>query len=478
MSGTVVLGAGLGGLSFAHYYLKRFPKETVTILEASERVGGWMRSIKKNGLIIEKGPRSIRPRGLPGANTLQLVQDLALSEQIVAIPSNHPAALNRMIYVNGELHRLPNNVMSLFKKQPPFSQPLYKYLLNFLTSATKPIPENDESIYSFVNRKFGIEVADYLISPLICGICAGDAKEISVRFLMDSLFEKDQRHGTMLQAFVIDGLSSFGKKGEDVPKSDLYQKAAKEKWSIFSFKDGIEVLPQGLERWLKKEQRCSIVLNKQCKQLELSKNAAKVTLSDKSEIRAKHVVSSLPASKIGNLVKKQYPILGDLLNSIPTVTVAVVNLEYDKKLPIKPGFGFLVPPKENLPILGVIFDSCCFEHYPNEFENRTLLTVMLGGRWYDKYFDRSSGDEEILNITFKHLATILNVKERPVFADVSVLENCIPQYIVGHVKQVKEIRKFVHEHDLPLSLCGSSYDGVGINDVILSAKNAVERGSG
>lgn len=80
--------------------------------------------------------------------------------------------------------------MQAFVRKAPFSQPLAAALLHDLCAKKKVL--NDESIYSFVERRFGRELADYAISPMICGICAGDAKEISVKFLMKSLFELEQ----------------------------------------------------------------------------------------------------------------------------------------------------------------------------------------------------------------------------------------------------------------------------------------------
>lgn len=109
---------------------------------------------------------------------------------MLGIPSSHPTAKNRMIFVNGKLHTLPSSPSQLFIRQPPFSKPLAAALLHDLKAKKKTL--DDESIYSFVERRLGRELADYAISPMICGICAGDAKQISVKFLMKSLFEWEQ----------------------------------------------------------------------------------------------------------------------------------------------------------------------------------------------------------------------------------------------------------------------------------------------
>jgi oxygen-dependent protoporphyrinogen oxidase len=85
---------------------------------------------------------------------------------------------------------MPNGPGGIFKTLPPFSKPLIFAGLKDIFTGKSKVPIEDESIYDFVARRLGKEVADYAISPVICGICAGDAKEISVKFLMKDIFEK------------------------------------------------------------------------------------------------------------------------------------------------------------------------------------------------------------------------------------------------------------------------------------------------
>lgn len=98
---------------------------------------------------------------------------------------------------------------------------------------------------------------------------------------------------------------------------------------------------------------------------------------------------------------------------------------------------------------------------------------MMGGAWYQRYFGKQSDNEYLLNVARNQIQRILNIKENPVEYDVSILKNCIPQYVVGHQERLQRIKNYISSHRLPLALCGSSYQGVGLNDVILSAKEAV-----
>ena len=135
------------------------------------------------------------------------------------------------------------------------------------------------------------------------------------------------------------------------------------------------------------------------------------------------------------------------------------------------GFGFLVVPTEDTPVLGVVYDSCCF---PSNSGDDTILTVMMGGYKFDRYFDRDASESEVTDVALRELGRMLNIAESPVSHKTNVLRDCIPQYRVGHQKTLSEINSYVKDNNLPLTLCGASYHGVGVNDVIWGTKLAVD----
>lgn len=467
----IVLGGGLAGLSAAKYLANQFPSDRVRILEASNRTGGWIKSTQLDSdVIFEQGPRTIRPKGVAGANTLDLVEDLQLAEEVVPIKSTHPAASNRMIYVNKKLHPVPTSLKSLFVTKPPFSKPLISYLINDVVHYHKKRgSKTDESIYDFTHRRFGREIADYLISPMICGICAGNAKEISVKFLMERLFEYEQKHGGVIRGFINSFLLGNENESETVvANSNLSKRARKEKWSIYSFKNGMETLTQALTRDLL-TWGVKIDLNSSIKSLTLKPHHVQIE-TKYEKFDAKHVISSLPSQILSTLVEKEHPYLAEYLRRIPRVSVAVVNLKYNENHIKDKAFGFLTSPIEKLPILGVVYDSCCF---PNRKHN-TVLTVMMGGYWFKKYFGSNPDEEYIFSIATKHVEEILGITEYPTEYKVNILHNCIPQYVIGHQDNIKRIEEYLKNYKLPLSICGASYYGVGVNDVILGAKKAVQ----
>lgn len=462
----IVLGGGLSGLATTYYLSRLMPQQKIILLEQSDRLGGWIKSEKiDNEVIFETSARTLRPGGLAGINTLNLLEELHLQADIKPILQHSAAAQNRFIYANGQLHALPRTAVGFLTTQKPFTKPLVLQILKDLTAKRKIV--KDESIYEFVQRRFGNEVADYLIDPLICGICAGNSREISVNFLMKTLFNYEQTHGSVLKGALHDLL--FGVKAKKPSESSLSLQCKAEKWSVYTFQEGMQTLPKALENALRKTNNVDIHLNSLCQGVQFNDKGVKVILNNGQHYDTDYLVSSIPAKKLGQLVQNQHPKLASKLKNIKTVTVGVVNLLYNGKLIQKPGFGFLVPPKEKLPILGVIYDSCA-----QGYEDKTVLTVMMGGYWFDELFGAHASEENLLKVAKSNVKTILKISQEPVQFKVSILKDCIPQYIVGHEENVQQIMDYIRVEKMSLTLCGASYNGVGVNDVILSAKRAVD----
>lgn len=472
----IILGGGIGGLSAAFYLLRQSNlSHAPKLFEASNRFGGWIKtevSSADRNVRFEVGPRTLRPRGVEGFNTLALCTELGLDHDILPIPASHAAARNRLLAVNNELCPLPSSLTGLFKTIPPFTKPIIYGLIHDLRHSYAGKPLDDDTIYNFIERRFGTEIAKYLMSSMICGICAGDAKEISVKFMLKELFEFEQKHFSVGWGLVYKTIGRWTKRNTtdksvtSFESCDLVKRSLNERWSIYSFKSGLEILPQKLSENLCKN---GVKLNtgSKCEHIEFNGDRAIVTVNGKSH-ETDELISSLPAFELGKLVKKQHPQLAEDLMAIPYVDVGVVNYQFSGNLIKQPGFGFLVPPVENLPILGVIYDSCCFDMGEN-----TVLTAMMGGKWFRERF--GNGDEkDLYEKSINEIRRILKIQQTPNAFKVSILRQCIPQYVVGHFNRIERIRKYIEHNKLPLRVCGSAYDGVGVNNVILSAKNAAD----
>ena len=447
MKSVGVIGGGLGGLSTAFYLTQRGLKD-ITLYEATSRVGGWIKTDKSQyGTRIEQGPRTIRPH----PNTFQLIEALGIEDKVTPITRLHPAARNRLVLNNGTLLTLPNSLLSLFSVGKPFKTPLIASILKeFFIRKRQEI--EDESVDEFIKRRFGSEISDVLISAMIRGICAGDSKLISANsFILKELWKMEAEHGSIVKGVIKQAFKSESKG----PLCDLALKAKNEKWAIFSLENGLETLTKALRSNIEQN---GVRIKQDLKIESIKKVKNEFVLNEDS--KHEKLFMATPAFETGKLLGNES------LLEIPFVDVAIATVEFSSlNIPNLDSFGFLVPSKEPEPILGVIFDSCPFP------QTHQVFTVMMGGQWFDQIFGENPSIQDVEKLAVERLKSILSIKQDPVCVNGRILRRCIPQYTLNRDKRVAEIRRNLNG----IYLVGSSYDGVGINDVILSAKNQVDQ---
>lgn len=461
---VAVLGGGISGLA-ASYYLKVLnPATRVVVIEASHRLGGWINSTSfDDGTVYEGGPRTLRVAGNAGANTLALAESLGLTEKIIHVTYDHPSTKNRMIQVDGKLHKLPNSLKMLLTKQPPFSRPLALSALTDLRA--KKVVNSDESLFSFVNRRFGLEVAKYAVDPLARGIFAGNARDLSVTAIAGRMHKVEQKYGSALVGMLLDRKNSE-KSDPTLLKSELVQRARREKWAVWSLEGGLETL---VETIAKKVEDNGVEIRKNLPVSNIKQKGKKLIVeTEGNHVEVERIVSCIPSKILGEALRTTKPDLSTLLAYIPYVTTGVVTLEFSGQVLNDEAFGYLVPSSEPSKVLGVIFDTCTFPQ-----GDRTILTVMMGGYWFKELFGDNPSHENLLDVALREVKNTLKISSSPVRHRVNILHDCIPQYVVGHSEVISNSRKLIKEENIPLTLAGYSYDGVGVNDAIMSAKRAV-----
>ena len=331
----------------------------------------------------------------------------------------------------------------------------------------------DDSLYSFVSRRFGSRIADTLIDPLIRGITAGDAREISVKFMAARPYELEQKYGSVILGSLLSLLTkksalSASEELVNVGSSKLATAAKSERWSVWSLESGLELLPKRLEQKLV-DMGVDIWRNSSVKSLVLDPvyNRNQVHYVDNQtkqicQLECSQIISTIPAWELAKILKESSPTslqLTQLLSSVPSVDVTVTNLKYTNETfpPDKEGFGFLVPSCEKSVegLLGIVFNTCAFPQ-----DGDIILTAM----------SRGISVEKIL----KYVETTMGFRN-PCFVDSVELKDCIPQYTVGHYERIADARKVISDAKLPLTLAGASFDGVSVNDCIMSGRKAGEK---
>lgn len=467
-----ILGGGISGLSSLHY-LKKLNKGNnlnVTLFEKNRRVGGWIQTTSRklnddssspnSGYLLEMGPRSLRTA--TAKDTVELIEDLNLQNEIV-FPAD--TSNKRCIYMNGNLMKVPSTISSeLFS---PLTRLLIFDVLKHCLKSHSVQNIQDESIKDFFTRYIGKKATESLIAPVFLGIYAGNIEKLSAKSTLPSLFENTLKKGNLIKAL---SMSS----DDDISDSALFKKIRDNKINTITFKNGLETLTRTLE----KQYRENIDLENEISAIHFPKNrkiVLEVSLIDAVH-ETDHVISCLPAYKLGKLIKPTHKTLGDLLESIEYVSVAVVSFVFEGDVipDHAKSFGYLIPPKEKSPILGATFDSVVF---PLQNRNKeTRISVMIGGDLsnHDNVVDPlKTTHKELEAIALKTLKEQIGIRKDPIIAQVKVCEKSIPQYTVGHSARIKEIESILANEFPNLHIVGSSLYDVSINGCIRNAKKHV-----
>ncbi|KAF3906561.1 hypothetical protein ABW20_dc0107921 [Dactylellina cionopaga] len=451
---VAILGAGITGLAAAHNLSRFSPETKITLLEASPRTGGWIRShtipTSDGSIIFEAGPRSLRPWTINGIITLNLIDHLGLDPQMLLVPTTSPAAKNRYIYFSNQLNKLPSSPLAAFSAlRLPVLRGAVGSMVTEPFRRRRPSNVDDESVESFLTRRLGSSLTNNLASAVFHGIYAGDIANLSADTLLHGIYRGEKVYGSITWGAL--GVQEMTL--EDKILRGMYTKRTGrllnkiKGTSIYSFKGGMETLTKTLD--------------------------ANVLGYDEGGSSFDFVISTLSASKTAALL---LPDTSDSLFETKGVTVMVVNLFYDKPNMVGySGFGYLIPksvPLEQNPhrALGVIFDS---DAMPGQDEREgTKLTVMLGGHWWDGNSSFPSEEDGVL-MAREVLQHHLGITEAPAETMATLQRDCIPQYAVGHAGRLRQVHEnLMDKMGGKLVLAGNSYGGVGLNDCVRSGRDA------
>ena len=336
-------------------------------------------------------------------------------------------------------------------------------------------------MHSFLTRRFGAAAAENLGSAVIHGIYAGDSRELSIQAVFPSLVELEREHGALSRALLPRWLNSryaweYHKLPQRMPITKEFTEHAKG-ISIYSFPDGLGEIVKRIEAELIASPNVQIWKGTECESISYEDGKFVLGLNDSVALHADRLVAALPARVLAQLL----PTLPHLAHN-PSAHIGIVDIvlaprEGTPKLPID-GFGYLVPRSADNPddILGVILDSSAV---PNQgSSNFFKLTAMIGGPYW-RGCTTFPSKEDLEARALRALEHQLGIpkpqlEEQVRMVRTRVLLDTIPQYLVGHCERIHELQDAVKEHFSGLSLIGSSYSGVGVNDCVTSALDTCE----
>ena len=448
MKPVAVVGGGITGLTAAfRLQQKNLP---ATLYEASDRVGGVIQSIGRDGYLAELGPNTILETS---PHIAALVDDLGLGKRRLY---SDPLANNRYLVRGGRLVKMPDAPLG-FINTPLFSRAAkLRLLLEPFISRSDAAQE--ESVAQFVERRLGREFLDRAVDALVGGIYAGDPRKLSVREAFPKLFALEQKYGSLVKGQVLGAWER--KRRTEVAKPNARK---------FSFDEGLRVLPETLRAKLREQIR----LQSPVKQLTRSGDDWMVTLTDGTESMHSAVIYAGTAFALSKIdIRGREPINSSIFAEIRYPPVASVVLGFSRKDVAHPldGFGMLIPRAEGFRILGTIFSSSLFPNRaPADYV--TLTSYVGGARSPDL---AQLPGEELFEITCQDLRPLLGISGRPMFQHHVLFPRAIPQYELGYAR-FKTLMHAIESSAPGIFLAGQYRDGISVSDCIVSGGNAANR---
>jgi protoporphyrinogen/coproporphyrinogen III oxidase len=466
MKRVVVIGGGIAGLAAAHRLVELKNQNSldfeVMLLEASGRLGGSIATERIDDFLVEAGPDSFITEK-PWA--LRLCERLDLTSRLVSTQSAY-----QKIYIvqDGKLVQLPEGFFLLAPTRfwPFIQTPLFSWGGKLRMAAELLLPRGatngDESLGSFVRRRFGHEALERVAQPLVGGIYASDPDKLSLTATMPRFKEMEQQQRSVIYAMW----------AAQRARARSRETGSGARWSLFvTLAGGMQELVDKLARSL--PEHC-VRLNSAVKNLARNTNQPtwQVILENGESLVADAVILAAPAYRSGDILNTVAPAAAAELNAISYASTATMSLAYrNEDFPMLPqSFGFVVPATEQRKIMACTFSSL---KYPGRApEGCILLRAFIGGSLQPALFQDDDATMET-NVR-DELASLLGLRAQPLFSRIWRHPNSMPQYHVGHSDRIRHIESMLQEFPT-LQLAGSAYHGVGISDCVRTGEEAGDK---
>jgi oxygen-dependent protoporphyrinogen oxidase len=439
---VIVVGGGIAGLSAAYELHAR--GLSFMLLERTSRAGGVIVSERVDCYTIDGGPDALL---VQKPEAIALCEEIGLGDRLVPTKPPRLAFIQR----GGRLHPLPaSSVLGIPTRLGPFIRTgLFTWAGKLRMGAELFVPARkdgaDESIGSFMRRRFGDEATTYLAEPLLAGIHAGDVDRLSIRALFPRLVETERTHGSLLGAFRRNRPARMSPDG-----------------AFRSLPGGLSEMVHALVSRLPQE---SVRLNTPVRRVLL--NPPRAETPDAEPIGGRAVIITAPAYIAADLVRDLDGDLARLCQEVPYASTATIALAFPRSAVAHPlnGSGFVVPRSERTGILAASWLSSKWPHRAPE--NRVLMRAFVGGARDPDALGRS--DAELVSVALSALRPLLGISGDPLLARVYRFERASAQHEVGHLARVEAIDR-VLTHKPGLFMTGSGLRGVGIPDCVADAR--------
>lgn len=450
MEKIVIIGAGLTGLTTAFWLTRK--GANVHILERADRVGGQIRTHRKDGFTFESGPNT----GVVSyPEVAELFEALAPA---CRLETAHEESKRRLIWKGDHFRELPSGLFSAVTT-PLFTLGDKFRILGepFRAKGTNP----DESVGELAARRLGKSFLNYAVDPFLSGVYAGDPLKLVTRYALPKLYNLEQQYGGFIRG-------TIAKMRQ--PKTDRDRLATKK---VFSAVDGLDKLTDAMAAAIGPEH---ITLS--ADNITVRPNEGKgpdegkwkityTTANGEQILLADKVITTVGAYSLPALLpfvpKEEIETISNL-HYAPVVQASVGfrntgNLRFE-------AFGGLVPSCEKKDVLGILFPSACFDN--RSPEGGALFSFFIGGV---KHAELTTWPDDELQALIGHeLHTMLKFPAdvKPDFIRLFRHPHAIPQYELNSGRRFSTVEALEQRYP-GLILAGNLKGGIGMADRIRQA---------
>lgn len=447
MSRAVVVGGGVSGLAAALRLVTAGLE--VTVLEAGTRWGGKLAPVRVGDLVLDGGAESLLARR---PEAVGLVDELGLGRRRTI-----PTPATPRVLVEGDPRRLPPSLQGV-PTDPAALRPLLTPDAAAFAEGEpeRPAPPfaDDVPIGAYVDERFGPQVTDRLLEPLLGGVYAGRSRALSFAAVAPALFAVARAGGSLAGH----------------ARASLRPGAG----PVFAgLVGGVHGLVDALVARLEQD---GADLRLRTTVTGLRADGGRFVLATSAgEVAADGVVLAAPAAAAGRLLDGVARSASALVE-VPYASVAVITLAVRGLAPAES--GLLVPPGQLPTVKALTYSSTKWgwvaEAAAAAYGDDVAVLRASVGR---------AGEAGVLQVDDPALvrrtvaeASTLPGWERAEVVDAAVTRwgGGLPQYGVGHLALVERVRSDVAA--VPgLALAGAYLDGVGVPACLASAGLAADK---
>ena len=452
---VAVVGGGIAGLAAAVALRDRAPVDTeIIVYEQSGVLGGKLRTGELAGVVVERGAESFLMGAPDGGESaaVRFVRRLGLGDALV-----HPAAGQAALAIGGRLEPLPagtlvgvpNDLSNLGAVARPASDADADEGRPLLAAG------EDVAVGALVRERYGDQVAERLVDPMLGGVYAGRADQLSLQATMPALALAARTEHTLAgavraaqaAAVRVPGRPIFGAVNGGM--SRLVAAAAAASGARISLGLPVRELSRTAHGW-------RLLLGP-------------VPAPQIDDVDA--VILAVPAKAAARMLAGLDLSAAAEVEVLDYASVALVAMALPPGTPLPELSGFLVPATEGTLVKAATFFTRKWAHLRSD-GGPVIVRASIGRAGEE---ERLQFDDAVLAArAHAELGVLIGGELPPPAASwVQRWGGGLPQYAPGHLDRVATARTALAE--LPgLALAGAAYDGVGIPACVASGESAAE----